>query len=474
MSLYASSSSGLRNVHLRLKWHSKAINFMSSQLGDTRRSPIYTPNDPQTHLHQKFRDVLVRRQRKNRLRSKRPPNGLRLHRQRRVMNHFIIFLDRKIRQNIERTRSVAFMKGFNPETSNGESVGEYDTHPSPSASRIHMGQRALCGSKPAAAFCGPDSSPWCPYGFKAHDNFDAEGLFIKSRDAAWDEQGCDTLYRRGFYYPTGGNQNEAVPEVFCAHRCLKKFPHRPSVGQQLSAEGIYYRRQEFMLNWNDAYGNPETYQPCSKDVRLLEWDRKTMDTFDLYRGYSGEPTRESVHHVNFFGRVVYTKSATTPAATIAILSSNSKWLAIKHPSNLRIPLLMSRASRLLDPVLYYGDPEILRKCRGSRLEEAVVGQCVKFYSEHGWWSWDRWADHEDRPNLDPLDANCYDRRWTVINGCTQGFPSRAEILAAGTEESAQLDRARTVALQARISRGPVRSRLGFSCVSRDDLQIPQG
>ncbi|KIW12858.1 hypothetical protein PV08_08045 [Exophiala spinifera] len=175
-----------------------------------------------------------------------------------------------------------------------------------------------------------------------------------------------------------------------------------------------------------------------------------------------------VHHINFFGEAVYTKSATNPATTIAVLKASSKWIVKHDPFKSRNHFVVTKASRLLDPVKYYGKPEVLNSLSGTALENACMGQCVKFYAEVGTWLEDDYDEDEHEPCIDSLDPDKYWGGQTIINGCSPGFPTRVDILSAGTEERLAIDKARQAAVKSRIARGPAKSRLSKCYISFDN------
>ncbi|KIX00002.1 uncharacterized protein Z518_10929 [Rhinocladiella mackenziei CBS 650.93] len=300
---------------------------------------------------------------------------------------------------------------------------------------------------PTAHAFVPGAHDWCPYVFESQEDFDAEARFMDSRVRAYEEdREQNGLYPHGIYFPSSSNKDNAVPDVFCPVRSLARFPPQEPEAEP-SAESLYAQCQRRLLESIDGHTK---YEDC-----LIK-----------------ELIGECVHHFNFFGRPVYDKSSTTPAAIIAVLKSSPKHFAKTDPRDLRIHTTVSSASLFLDPVLYYGDADVLNKLRGSALENAVIGQCLKFYSRAGWWTMDRWSKDEDYPEVDPLDPNAYVEGWTIVNGCTKGFRSREDILSTGTEEMLEIDKARKAAVQSRMRREPVKSRLGLACISYEDVENP--
>lgn len=202
------------------------------------------------------------------------------------------------------------------------------------------------------------------------------------------------------------------------------------------------------------------------------WILVDHDEYTDYWNYSVEELVDDgcVHHINFFGRPVFSKTNTSPAVSIAVLKSRAKNLHITGPYDLRKGAIMTCAMDLIDPVIYYGDPEILEKHHGTELENKCIGACEKFYSQYGWWMQDSWGLDEHRPQIDLLDPHTYSEDATVINGVTEGFPNRTAIITQSTDERIKEDAARMAAVKGRIARGCVKSRLGMSCISSEDLE----
>ncbi|EXJ84671.1 hypothetical protein A1O3_05341 [Capronia epimyces CBS 606.96] len=286
----------------------------------------------------------------------------------------------------------------------------------------------------------------CPFDFEANEDFDAEYAFDISRGAFFSQEQHEAgLYPHGFHFRTIDNRDDTVPEPFCAIRCPERYPLSTPRRPETSALWTQNNRQSHLIEWYERWTQYEEY------------------TIEEMEG-------SCIHHFSFFNHRVYSKSATKPATTIAVLKSSSKHLAMTDARDLRIPITVSWASRFLDPVRYTGDPEILDAMRGTELENAVMGHCDKLYTGNGWWLYDQWSQEDDLPLLDPLATDKYQRGHTIINGCAEGFPTSRAILSAGTEEKLAIDKARKAALQSRIARGPVKSRLELSCVSSSDLE----
>lgn len=217
---------------------------------------------------------------------------------------------------------------------------------------------------------------------------------------------------------------------------------------------------------NDELGVPENYPPFASVVSTKVWNPRTK----RYEGHYEEScdcVEQYLHHIDFFGRVVYTKSATDPATTLAVFKASGKWLYMGSEFKSRNHFLVTSAARYLDPVVYYGKPDVLDELHGTALENACIGQCAKFYSRNGRWRHDYYGADEERPILDTMDPEDYDEGHIIVNGCTPGFATREQVLAAGTEEQVAIDAARQAAWQSRKARGPVKSRLADCSTSEE-------
>ncbi|KIV87215.1 hypothetical protein PV11_02777 [Exophiala sideris] len=230
----------------------------------------------------------------------------------------------------------------------------------------------------------------------------------------------------------------------------------------------YQSRLNRVQSVNDREATPE-YEPAAWVESRKSWNKATKRYEGSYQE-EREVVEYWVHHIDFFGRVVYTKSATKPATTIAILKSSGKWLSMGSDFKSRNHFLVTSASRYLDPVVYYGKPEVLTKFHGTALEDACVGQCDKFYSRNGKWRQDYYDPEEDEPYLDTLNPEDYEEGHIIVNGCTPGFKTREQVLAAGTEEQLAVDSARRAALQSCKARGPVKSKLA-ACSTSDESAV---
>ena len=115
------------------------------------------------------------------------------------------------------------------------------------------------------------------------------------------------------------------------------------------------------------------------------------------------------HHFSFLGSAVYTKTATSPATSLAIIIGTPK-LKLTSDANsifLRREALLLNAAPYVDPVVFSGDPQLLSQLQGSELENAVIGSVHKAYGQ-GAWQKDYHGMDEDVPEFDPLDKDYYD------------------------------------------------------------------
>ncbi|KAG9773134.1 hypothetical protein KCU88_g5890, partial [Aureobasidium melanogenum] len=276
----------------------------------------------------------------------------------------------------------------------------------------------------------PVTSRACPYEFVANDDFDAEYAFEVAKAAACMQeyqQGC-SMYRQGIYLPTMRNRTDTVPEVFCAIRCLARYPLLSTpAAREIPAEFTQRNRQEHLLGW--------------------------LETWSQYDEYAVEEmVGHCIHHFSFFNQPVYDKSATKPATTIAVLKSSPKHFATRTDSrDLRVPITVWWASHFLDPVRYTGDPDTLDTLRGTALENAVLGQCDKLYTGSGWWLQVSAGAHHHQRLYGGLPKQ-------------QGNPVRWHRGEAPDRQGSQK------CLAVRLAAGRVNSRLGFSCVSADELE----
>ena len=124
-----------------------------------------------------------------------------------------------------------------------------------------------------------------------------------------------------------------------------------------------------------------------------------------------------VHHFSYLGQPCVFKSGTRPATSLAIIAGSPKLKqghCIQIDDYRRFAMLFN-ASALLDPVVFYGNPNILYTLSGTALENALIGQVAKAYSKHGWWETNQYGLDEDIPLTDPLDVDKYDIDATYFN-----------------------------------------------------------
>lgn len=106
------------------------------------------------------------------------------------------------------------------------------------------------------------------------------------------------------------------------------------------------------------------------------------------------------HHISYFDTCVFEKTATPPAASLALI----KTFAGKPGFdiyNLPRLVMVRNAMHHIDPVIYNGPQEHLYTLWGSKLQEAVTGYCTKAYQPVGSWMHDSYKPEEDVPVIDP-------------------------------------------------------------------------
>lgn len=102
-----------------------------------------------------------------------------------------------------------------------------------------------------------------------------------------------------------------------------------------------------------------------------------------------------IHHFNWYGQAVYEYSDTPPAVSLWYIASQPK---VPLPSDeMRVQSILSRATRFIDPVVYFGHDWRDLQRRGQELIRAVTGDVFKCYTLHGTWKNDeRHFDGETR------------------------------------------------------------------------------
>ena len=173
-------------------------------------------------------------------------------------------------------------------------------------------------------------------------------------------------------------------------------------------------------------------------VRQVEFEAQklNMDYDDVDQDYphQEQSSLPPLHHVGFFGHRVYTKSATTPATSLAIIRGTAKFQHItsfNDKNKLRMGCLIHNASAYIDPVIYRGDKTILERYSGSRLQDQVTGSTTKAYQDLGHWWEDTYYADEDMPELDPCNADEYQDTEVMFNGImwNETAPSSNDIVA---------------------------------------------
>lgn len=107
-----------------------------------------------------------------------------------------------------------------------------------------------------------------------------------------------------------------------------------------------------------------------------------------------------LHHISYFDTCVFEKTATPPAASLALIKTFAGKPAFDI-YNLPRLVMVRNAMHHIDPIIYNGPQEHLYKLWGSKLQEAVTGHCTKAYQPVGSWMHDSYTPEEDVPVIDP-------------------------------------------------------------------------
>ncbi|KIW98194.1 uncharacterized protein Z519_01778 [Cladophialophora bantiana CBS 173.52] len=313
-------------------------------------------------------------------------------------------------------------------------------------------------------------------------DFDVEGLYRQPREeeSSEDEEPETRYYIQGFYFPTSSNSCDYTPAVFTAFRDLKRFPLPEAAEYEgQTPERNESRRRDFVLLMHDESkgvededSDTESRSEQTRNGGEAKKEDKSRWILNPQGDYSMFTIKElqylgCIHHFNCLGRPVLGKSATAPATTIAILKS-PKHLNVTTPNGLWKSTIMECATQMLDPVRYFGKREILETLRGTDLENACIGKCVKTYSEHGWWVFDKYDDEEYPVELDFLQPSF--GPGMMFNGVTKGFAHCIDIVTAATQEKEKEDAVCKAAFSARLAQPRKRSGLGKLCITHEDVQ----
>ncbi|KIW64094.1 hypothetical protein PV04_09052 [Phialophora macrospora] len=288
-------------------------------------------------------------------------------------------------------------------------------------------------------------------------------------DMKTEKETAGLFYAQGFYYPTTCNSNYDIPPALIPLRDLYRFPLPQIEYQDCAPEYNEWKRGQQVLVRYDSHKEIEYVDPVTRKVQTVEGFG--YDPWNRYKNFTKKElqTLKCAHHINFFGRAVPHRSGTSPATTIAILKSNPKNLNVTTPDGLWKSTIMECATQMLDPIIYSGKPEILDTLRGTDLEDACIGYAEIIYTSLGWWLQDTYTDEHRPVDSDALDPSTWPEGSIVMNGVTEGFASRLEIITSSTEEKKSADDARKAALQYRLAKGRAPSPLGMYCWSQEDI-----
>ena len=138
-----------------------------------------------------------------------------------------------------------------------------------------------------------------------------------------------------------------------------------------------------------------------------------------YNNNGGQYT-DKIHHFNWQGSPVFKYNATPAADSLMYLVSPPK---IPEPADeLRVNSILTRATKLIDPVILHLEPQCwssLLSLRASDLARRVTGYVYKFYSKHGCWTDDE-REWENNTAVDVGNVHLYKSPDTAIsNGFAQ-------------------------------------------------------
>lgn len=137
------------------------------------------------------------------------------------------------------------------------------------------------------------------------------------------------------------------------------------------------------------------------------------------------------HHHNFWRSQEPIKNDTDPAVSLAILTSPMKGFmaASEFEHEPRKHVVAWNAHRLLDPVVYAGDFNLLCRKRISERRDLAVGEVFKFYTQSGSWQWEPLGQDDPAPMVDHELMDQYPTGYTIVNGFVgdKGQPTHASM-----------------------------------------------
>jgi hypothetical protein len=122
---------------------------------------------------------------------------------------------------------------------------------------------------------------------------------------------------------------------------------------------------------------------------------------------------ENIHHWNWFGCPVYTRSTTPPPVSLAFIQAEPK--APKGNDELRVNSILNRAIRYIDPVIIVLDRENegILQTHGTAMVEACHDNTYTHYSLYGNWMTD---DFSMRRMIIPDAGTPGNGQFTIGNG----------------------------------------------------------
>ncbi|KAF9253087.1 hypothetical protein DTO013E5_525 [Penicillium roqueforti] len=247
--------------------------------------------------------------------------------------------------------------------------------------------------------------------------------------------------------------------------------HQPEMAVTMSSNEIIDSPQPVELNQSlDIPNSASTTEPV-QNLQLAS-PQPELDEFNYRAEICNEDN--TIHHWNWLGWPVYTRTATPPGVSLAFMQAIPK--APRGRDKLRVNSIMKCAIEYIDPVILKvdrGDEGILQMY-GSAMIEACEGLTYTHYSLHGNWMSD---DFSMRRRIVP-DAGESELerfaigRFAVANGLLEGGPfiSRYEWLdwrdqlVAASKEPVRSPRKRTWK--------PTPSKLKIESTSSKELSPP--
>ncbi|KAI2732361.1 hypothetical protein CBS147332_1500 [Penicillium roqueforti] len=171
---------------------------------------------------------------------------------------------------------------------------------------------------------------------------------------------------------------------------------------------------ELAQNMFTVNSEPDLHLAAQQSINNIFGDRQTWINADA-----------GIHHFNWMGLRVYTRSSTSPSDSLAIILAKPK--KPQGGAMWRVYSVLNRATQYIDPVLVFLDhqDESLFELRGSELVRASAGRVFKFYSPHGMWMEDS-SDTNDDITTDFGNTQTYEATGLAVgNGFVESSAIRS-------------------------------------------------